>query len=226
MTLDKKIITQVIGFCNRDLVPDEQFKSGATPYPIDWFSDYFSFLENPKLQKYLGEAYYQARFLYKLMNGLRLPIAKHRAIVRFQIIQYASICEAILQAAIETFYKSEFEEKYAVTQMIKCQNALSTSTKITFENKNVYLCKEKKIKADIKRERIDHKTEFAVDHNIISSATKISLDSLYDSRNNIHILKAAQNNYTPTLIEAKNAFALMRTFVSEVKTFYFSKNNN
>ncbi|NSF06471.1 hypothetical protein G5B04_11645 [Fusicatenibacter saccharivorans] len=32
MTLDKKIITQVIGFCNRDLVPDEQFKSGATPY--------------------------------------------------------------------------------------------------------------------------------------------------------------------------------------------------
>ena len=204
MTLDKKIITQVIGFCNRDLVPDEQFKSGATPYPIDWFSDYFSFLENPKLQKYLGEAYYQARFLYKLMNGLRLPIAKHRAIVRFQIIQYASICEAIL----------------------KCQNALSTSTKITFENKNVYLCKEKKIKADIKRERIDHKTEFAVDHNIISSATQISFDSLYDSRNNIHILKAAQNNYAPTLIEAKNAFALMRTFVSEVKTFYSSKNNN
>ena len=39
MTLDKKIITQVIGFCNRDLVPDEQFKSGATPYPIDWFSE-------------------------------------------------------------------------------------------------------------------------------------------------------------------------------------------
>ena len=145
MTLDKKIITQVIGFCNRDLVPDEQFKSGATPYPIDWFSDYFSFLENPKLQKYLGEAYYQARFLYKLMNGLRLPIAKHRAIVRFQIIQYASICEAILQAAIETFYKSEFEEKYAVTQMIKCQNALSTSTKITFENKNVYLCESMKL---------------------------------------------------------------------------------
>ena len=222
MALDKKLITQVIGFCNRDLVSDEQFKSGATPYPINWFTDYFSFLENPKLQKYLGEA----RFLYKLMNGLRLPIAKHRAIVRFQIIQYASICEAILQAAIETFYKSEFEEKYAVIQMIKCQNALSTSTKITFENKNVYLCKEKKIKADIKRERIDHKTEFAVDHNIISSATKISFDSLYDSRNNIHILKAAQNNYAPTLIEAKNAFALMRTFVSEVKTFYSSKNNN
>lgn len=91
MALDKKLITQVIGFCNRDLVPDEQFKSGATPYPINWFTDYFSFLENPKLQKYLGEAYYQARFLYKLMNGLRLPIAKHRAIVRFQIIQYASI---------------------------------------------------------------------------------------------------------------------------------------
>jgi hypothetical protein len=54
MALDKKLITQVIGFCNRDLVPDEQFKSGATPYPIDWFTDYFSFLENPKLQNTLA----------------------------------------------------------------------------------------------------------------------------------------------------------------------------
>ena len=226
MALNKKIITQVIGFCNRDLVPDVQFKSGSATYPIDWFTNYFSFLENPKLQKYLGEAYYQARFLYKLMNGLRLPIAKHRAIVRFQIIQYASICEAVLQAAIETFYKSDFEEKYAIIQMIKCPTAMSASTKITFENKNVYLCKEKKIKADIKRERIDHKTEFAVEHNIISSDTKTDFDFLYDSRNNIHILKAAQNNYTPTLIETKNAFTLMREFISEVKTFYSSKTNN
>lgn len=51
MTLDKKIITQVIGFCNRDLVPDEQFKSGATPYPIDWFSDYFSFFRKSQITK-------------------------------------------------------------------------------------------------------------------------------------------------------------------------------
>ena len=95
MALDKKLITQVIGFCNRDLVPDEQFKSGATPYPINWFTDYFSFLENTQItNNTLARLTYQARFLYKLMNGLRLPIAKHRAIVRFQIIQYASICEA------------------------------------------------------------------------------------------------------------------------------------
>ena len=71
MALNKNIITQVINFCNRDLVPDEQFKAGSA-YPIEWFNDYFSFLGNSNLQKYLGEAYYQARFMYKLMNGLRL----------------------------------------------------------------------------------------------------------------------------------------------------------
>lgn len=222
MALNKNIITQVINFCNRDLVPDEQFKAGSA-YPIEWFNDYFSFLGNSNLQKYLGEAYYQARFMYKLMNGLRLPIAKHKAIVRFQIIQYASICEAVLQAAIESFFKSEFEDKYAVIQLTKCHNALSSSTKITYDNKTVYLCKEKKIKADIKRERIDHKTDFAVQHNIISAKTKKEFDSLYQSRNNIHILKAAQNNYTPKLKEAKEAFALMQTFVSEVKSFYSSQ---
>ena len=103
--------------------------------------------------------------------------------------------------------------------MTKCHNALSSSTKITYDTKTVYLCK-KRVKANIKRERIDHKTDFAVQHNIISANTKKEFDSLYQSRNNIHILKATQNNYTPRLKEAKEAFTLMQTFVTEVKTFY------
>lgn len=222
MSLDKSVIKQVIAYCNRDLVPDENFNFVST-YPIDWFNNYFSFLDNSKLEKYLGEAYYQARFLYKLMSGLRLPVAKYRPFVRFQIIQYASICEALLEAAIESFYKSEFRDKYSIKQMVKCPGILSNSAQITFDGKNVYLCKQKKVKANIKRERSDHKSDFAVQHKIISPSTKKQFDSLYASRNNIHILKAAENNYTPTLKEAKMAFELMRMFVSDVKTFYSSR---
>ena len=49
------------------------------------------------------DAFYQARFMYKLMNALNLPLAKQKGIVKFQIIQYASICEAILDMAITKY---------------------------------------------------------------------------------------------------------------------------
>lgn len=224
MTLERKIITQVINFCNRDLVPDSTFRN-SNIYPSDWFIQYFSFLEDARLEKYLGEAFYQARFMYKLMNSLNLPLAKHKGIVNYQIIQYASICEAILQHTIEKFYKTEFENKYAIFELVKCQNALSTDTKITYSGTSLYMCKEKKKKADIKRTRIDYKTDFAVVHDIISPSTKNKFDNLYDLRNNIHILKAANSNYNPKLYESKNAFKLMQQFVEEVKRFYFRQSS-
>ena len=219
MKLKRDVITQVISYCNRDLVPDSLFNID-TEYPSEWFVKYFSFLDDAKLEKYLGEAFYEARFLYKLMASLKLPMAKHRGIVRFQIIQYASICEAVLQATIESFYKDEFEGQYAVTELVKYTNALSNKTKITHNGTSLHLCREKRVKADIKRTRMDFKTDFAVNHNIISVATKNAFDALYDSRNNIHILKAANNNYIPKLSESKDAFLLMQTLVGEVKDFY------
>lgn len=107
---------------------------------------------------------------------------------------------------MKKYYKNEFENRYAVTELVKCNNALSVDTKITYNGTSLYLCQEKKKKADIKRTRIDYKTEFAVAYNIISQLTKVAFDALYDSRNNIHILKAANNNYNPRLYESKMLF--------------------
>lgn len=228
MALSKEIIQKVINYCNRDLVPDKQYitKKKGVLFPSEWFESYFSFLNNKLLEKNLGEAFYQARFLYKIMSALNLPFAKHKAFLRFQIIQYASICEAILESVIERFYKNEFQNKYAINEYAVCKNATSKETKILFEGKPLYLCKIKKKKADIKRERIDHKTEFAVEHGIISPESKKQFDQLYDSRNNIHILKAINNNYRPQVKEAKNAFKIMQRFASEVKSYYIKHNIN
>lgn len=219
MKLTRDIITKVISCCNRDLVPDSNFKE-SDGYHSDWFKSYFSFLNKEPIAKHLGEAFYQARFTYKLMASLRLPVFKHSAMVKFQIIQYASICEALLQEAIETYYKSDFEKRYAIKEYILCSNAVSKDVKITNAQGQLYMCKLKEKKADIKRERIDHKTEFACEKGIISKDTKDNLDKLYDLRNNIHILKAVQNNYVPKLYESKNAFLLMQKMVEEVKKYY------
>lgn len=217
--LEKETKVKVQKSCNVGLVPDENY-SPAEEYPITWFERFFSFLNDRQIEKRLGEAFYQARFCYKLMNVLGLPVAKHKALVNMQIIQYASICEAVLQKCIEDFLKDDFQQRYAITQFVKYPNALSVDTHITSGNTHLYLCKEKIVKADLKRERMDHKTGFAVEHGIISEDSKEKFDKLYDMRNNVHILKATQNNYNPRKYEAKNAFLLMQQLVAEVKAYY------
>jgi len=219
MELSKKTISEVIKFCNRDLVPDPEFDP-SVEYHSDWFVNYFSFLNNPSVEQHLGDAFYQARFTYKLMNALRLPAAKQFGIVKFQIVQYASICEAVLDTAINQYFKETAEEAFSITEYVKYRNALSPDTKITHKNITLTLCQEKKKKGVLKRTRIDFKTTFAVEHGLITPSTKEAFDALYNLRNNVHILKAADSQYRPKIREAKDAFLLMQTFVSEVKTYY------
>ncbi len=221
MALSKDTITSVISFCNRDLVPDQSFDP-ETQYHNEWFVSYFDFLLDPALASQLGDAFYQARFMYKLMNALNLPLAKQKGIVKFQIVQYASICEAVLDVAILKYFKDDVEEVLSVSEFVKCPNVVSSDTKITYGGTPLVLCKNKKKKADLKRTRVDFKTKYAVSKGLITQDTKNSLDNLYDLRNNVHILKATKSQYTPRLREAKDAFLLMQAFVEEIKNFYFT----
>ena len=219
MALSKDTIASIIGFCNRDLVPDQTFDS-ENQYHSEWFVSYFDFLAEPSVESQLGDAFYQARFMYKLMNALNLPLAKQKGIVKFQIVQYASICEAVLDMAIMKYFKEDAEETLSVLELVKYPNAVSKDTKITYGETPLVLCITKKKKGDLKRTRVDFKTKYAVSKGLISQSTKDLVDNLYDLRNNIHILKAANSQYTPKLREAKDAFLLMQSFVGEIKNYY------
>lgn len=221
MSLPQNIIAEVITFCNRDLVPDENFDA-QVQFHSEWFRQYFCFLGNENLEKHLGDAFYQARFIYKLMNALKLPALKNRGIVKFQIIQYASICEAILDASIEKYFKEDAEKSLSKIEYKKIDGVLSSKTKILFDSKEVAICQRKVNKGVLKRTRIDEKTQYAVNKGIISQDIKESFDKLYDLRNNVHILKASQNQYMPRIIDAKDAFIFMGRFIQEVKNFYIA----
>lgn len=215
--LDVNIAKSVVNYCNKDLIPDADFHAD-NQFESEWFEDYFSFIGNPDLQKHLGSAFYQARFMYKLMSALRLPKSKHQGIVKFQIIQYSSIYEAILDYIIERDFKDEIMLKYADTIYAPVP-ALSKDTKMTYGGTPIYPCNQKIKKKQIKGMRIDWRTEFAVEKGIISQDVKERICSLYELRNNVHILKATKNNYFPQIGQSKKAYQLMKDFVEEVKQY-------
>lgn len=227
MTFDRKTIQpldigkikHVVSCINRDIVPDKYYDRN-TCHISAWFEKYFSFLRNPNLEKHLGEAFHQSRLLYKTMIALRLPQGKMRGFVKFEIIQYAAICEAIIDYSIEHFFKADAEIAFCKIEYSKCSDVLTSETTITHDGENIFLCRAKKKKVPLKCVRITERLDLVVRKNLISTPIRDRIENLYDTRNNVHILKAAMSNYIPKITEAKEAFLLMQDFVNEVKKFY------
>lgn len=227
--LDYETIKHVIKYCNRYLVPDENFDSSKM-WHQEWFEGYFSFLKNSKVQRHLGDAFYQARFIYELMKALNLPFSKQKGFVKFQIMQYASICEALIDYTIREFFKVEFMETHGSLEYRPMSQAISKNTKIIYKTQTkdkdqtkeqeLVLCQQKLKSPDLKRARTDLKTEFVLKKQVISEDTKKKVDGLYDVRNNIHILKAAEQEYMPQIYEAKDSFDTMQQLVREMKVFH------
>ena len=58
--------------------------------------DYFSFIADHDLRKMLVREYLAARYIYKLGEALYAAEDKLEAHAKFQIVQYASIYEAVI----------------------------------------------------------------------------------------------------------------------------------
>lgn len=132
MDISKETIVDIIKYCNRDLVPDSSFDH-KSQYHSDWFREYFSFLKKGEEAEHLGEAFYQARFIYKIMSALKLPLRKQSGIVKFQIVQYASICEAVMDITIYEFFKSEAEQEFSCNEYRCYNNAISKKRKLSMK---------------------------------------------------------------------------------------------
>ena len=83
----------------------------------------------------------------------------------------------------------------------------------------MYFCKKKKNKASVAFCSNPPKAEFAHEKGMMTTDTKDKYCALYDLRNNTHILKAAKNNYYPKIGEAKLAYELLYTFISEIRDY-------
>lgn len=219
MNLNSKIKATVVRCCNEKLISDANFDI-EKDYPAEWFKNLFSFLNNEKLKEHLGDEFYQTRFLCSLMQTLSLPMSKNKGIVKFQIIQYASICEALLNFTLEQYFKEEFETTFAATTYSEAKDSLSALTKITYNGTPLFICRSKKEKAKISFTSTPVKAEFALQKGILTEKTKKDYCDLYDLRNNTHILKATAIDYYPKIKEARDAYELTYRFIDEIRTYF------
>ena len=136
MPLETKTIDEVLNYCKRDLPQDH-----------NWYINEFYFIKDQALQESLAREFYTARYIYKLMEALFLEDFELHAHLKFQIIQYASIYEAVINyLLLNNFKEDENVKKISTHISLREIAALSGLTKITYEGNKIFTCLKKETK--------------------------------------------------------------------------------
>ena len=224
MPLMKSLRQPVIDYILRDIAP------GKSPgqKPMDWFLDRFAFVDNATLQKHLAEAFYQARLNEKTREALGLRKDFNNVFVKTQIVLYASIYEALIDYALEKNKTEPVVASLLKQEFFSPLPVLSGAAELTYKEADathkIVTCKKKVRTQQLKEIQFKDRLTAAVALGFVRAANQAELDALYTSRNKIHILAAAADDFRPDGLQSSKAFHNLFAFLARAKTFFQPQN--
>ncbi len=183
-----------------------------------WHTDFFDFIKNPVLKKRLGKEFWSARFIYKLLEGLHATKTLKRAQIKLQVLQYASIYEAVIHHLLFTKYKSHSLVKELLISTRQTAISISASSLKRLEKetripkKEISVIRKRPGKADITKIRFDRKADAAEKIGLITSSLRKELVELFTARNSIHIHAEIRKGIKYQIELSKMAYRRMKPF--------------
>lgn len=207
MPLDAAQQTSILDYCDKHL-----------PNP-KWFSDEFDFIEDQSLRDRLAQEFYAARYVYKLGEALSVKDDRLHAHVKFQIVQYASIYEAVIVYLLW----SKFSDHAALTS-IQFHEALKVTAELpksilmsNIDGEEVFLCVKRREKTNSFSIKFNDKVDAAVTIGFVQSNIAAEIKEFYRLRNAIHLETAVKKSITYELDQALLAYTRMRPFIDHIK---------
>jgi hypothetical protein len=221
-TVSQECINELLAFVTRHIEPDET-PGEAAHSGYDWFYEYFSFIPDVQLRSQLAQAYYQSRYIHKLLVALKLEGQERIPFLLLQLLEYASLYEALTDYLIQTkYFDSEDFLGKRLKKEIKVRQELNPSKSMLIHHKDgakeqVFFAYEKEIKLELRDIRFSARIGFVSSKISLSSHDAKYIEKIYDLRNHIHILKAAEKAFEPDHKDVAKAFKIFKRFVSAVK---------
>lgn len=216
MPLNSDQITLVMEYCKRDL-----------PASFDWYLSEFSFVDDDNLRQQLAKEFYSARYIYKLMEALNVDSFELHAHAKFQVIQYASIYEAVVNYLLRTVLANK--EKVKALQYHKAYkpvSALSASTELMYSGEKAFVCLFKDERTPASSIKFSDKLDVLVDLGVLDETYAEDIKEFYTARNSVHIETAARRNTEYHIELAKKAYRRMRPFIDQIKDFLDESTNS
>jgi hypothetical protein len=183
MAFDAETRALVDGYARNDLAGD-----------LSDHIAFFSFLSDADLRRRVGEEYFSARYIYKLLEGLQLQEDwGTRAQVQLQVQQYASIYEACIhhllfdgcgeRPQVQELLHQPTVKEWSVSPQLSAQideaTAGAPGPGIAAFRTQIAITAE--------RVRFEYKADVAAELGIIDPALAAELKEFYTARNMIHI---------------------------------------
>lgn len=234
MPFDNTIKTTIFTYCTRDLPKD------------DWYEDAFSFVKDDALKLRLISEFKNARFIYKIFEGLSAKDELLLAEVRMQVLMYASIYEAIIHYVLfDEYFKDNPLVKNLIVQKVNKpfsipNNQLATISSLLFhDGRNIIPYFETTQSRDITKIRFAEKCEVTFRLGILTEIVEqkdpkadilpdikpisgmptfySELVRIYEVRNAIHLHAELKKEIDYHLQLSKIAYRRMQTFLEQIK---------
>lgn len=206
MPLEENIRTTIAAYCKRDL-----------PGDLQWHIDQFAFIADEELRRRLGRAFYSARYVAKLMEALLAGSDQIHPFVKFQIMQYASIYEAVVSYLLWTKYAEHEEVKRLQThKAYKPVAALGGITTMKYGEENIHTCVYRDSKTPRNSIPFKDKVDCAVRIGFVDEAYAEDIKRTYELRNLAHIETEAEKQIEVDLEQSKTGYWRIKPFLEKI----------
>ncbi|ARO22194.1 hypothetical protein CO659_22120 [Rhizobium sp. S9] len=182
---------------------------------------YFDFIDKIELRAMLASEFLAARYIYKLGEALNVSDQKLAAHAKFQIVQYASIYEAVIVYILWSKFASS-DEVTAIEYYSAFRKATSVPKDISITTANdeeVFLCIETRRKNTQHSIKFDDKVDAAVSIGFVDQKLGEEIKEFYRLRNGIHIENALKNEINYELQQSLLAYRRIKPFTIGVREF-------
>ncbi len=191
-------IDAFVDFCRADIRPVPDLEANE-----------FSHVSNPDLRRYLAQTFYGARWLYKLGLGVLVQGDEGIAHVRTQVIDYGSICEALLSDCV----------LHGIQRNAMNGNKYLTKDCRPVSGRNAIGWVPATAPAEMKNRSFWWLIEVAGEEAVLTPAQKGSVTKLRKLRNTVHITELATTQATYYRTLAKSALRTVHDTIAATRAY-------
>lgn len=187
-----------------------------------WYRDFFDFINDESLAERLAEEFQAARSLYKVFRGMDASDWWLREQVRIQILQYASIYEAVIHHVLFDRLPKDRTVK-RLTQFPKLirfsipgSQRLALEHVLAHDGKVVIPTYQGRAQLPVTKVRFDDKAKCAATLGFIDETLRDEIIELYSMRNAVHLHAELRKNLQYELDMSRTAYRRLEPFREQV----------
>jgi hypothetical protein len=209
MPLKEALRKEILTYCDRDLPPKNDV------------GEMFDFITEEKLRNRIEAEFHAARYIYKLGEALAVKDERLHAHVKFQIVQYAGIYEAVIVHLLWSNFRDR-PEVIAIEfhqALKKFANLPSTVQMTTSDGEELFLSVKREERTPPVSIKFDDKVSAAVAIGFVDADIGEEIKGFYKLRNAIHLESAVKNEIKYEIDSSLLAYRRMLPFTRGVRGF-------